>query len=50
VHGEKIAYSKIAFGILEAIDKKLPESDLRFSISCKKREREHSQYDASQSP
>ncbi len=31
VHGEKIAYSKIAFGILEAIDKKLPKSDLRFS-------------------
>jgi hypothetical protein len=40
VHGEKLTYSKIAIGILETIDRKLPDSDLRFSISTKKRGRD----------
>ena len=40
VHGEKLAYSKIAIGILETIDRKLPDSDLRFSLSSRKRGRE----------
>jgi hypothetical protein len=40
VHGEKLAYSKIAIGILETIDRKLPDSDLRFSLSSRKRGRD----------
>ncbi len=37
VHGEKLAYSKIAIGILETIDRKLPDSALRFSLTSRKR-------------
>jgi hypothetical protein len=40
VHGEKLAYSKIAIGILETIDRKLPDRDLRFSLSSRKRVRD----------
>jgi hypothetical protein len=37
VHGEKIAYSKIALGLLDLLDRKLPEGDLRFNLSSRKR-------------
>jgi hypothetical protein len=40
VHCEKLAYSKIAIGILETIDRKLPDSDLHFSLSSRKRGRD----------
>jgi hypothetical protein len=33
VHGEKLAYSTIAIGLLETIDRKLPNSVLRFALS-----------------
>jgi hypothetical protein len=42
VHGEKIAYSKIALGLLDLLDRKLPEGDLRFNLSSRKRGRDSS--------
>ena len=33
MHGDKIAYSKIALGVLDILDKKLPDGDLRFNLS-----------------
>ncbi len=42
VHGDKIAYSKIALGLLDLLDRKLPDGDLRFNLSSKKRGRDTS--------
>jgi hypothetical protein len=43
VHREKkLAYLKIAIGLLETIDRKLPDSDLRFALTTKKRSRDSS--------
>ena len=42
VHGDKIAYSKIALGLLDLLDRKLPEGDLRFNLSSRKRGRDTS--------
>jgi hypothetical protein len=42
VHGDKIAYSKIALGLLDLLDRKLPEGDLRFNLSSRKRGRDSS--------
>jgi hypothetical protein len=43
VHGDKIAYSKIALGLLDLLDRKLPDGDLRFNLSSRKRGRDTSQ-------
>ncbi len=40
VHGDKIAYSKIALGVLDLLDRKLPDGDLRFNLSSRKRGRD----------
>ena len=40
VHGEKIAYSKIALGLLDLLDRRLPEGDLRFNLASRKRGRD----------
>jgi hypothetical protein len=42
VHGDKIAYSKIALGLLDMLDRKLPDGDLRFNLSTRKRGRDAS--------
>jgi hypothetical protein len=42
VHGDKIAYSKIALGLLDLLDRKLPDGDLRFNLSTRKRGRDAS--------
>jgi hypothetical protein len=42
VHGDKIAYSKIALGLLDLLDRKLPDGDLRFNLSSRKRGRDSS--------
>jgi hypothetical protein len=42
VHGEKIAYSKIALGLLDLLDRRLPEGDLRFNLASRKRGRDSS--------
>jgi hypothetical protein len=43
VNGDKIAYSKIALGLLDLLDRKLPDGDLRFNLSSRKRGRDTSQ-------
>ncbi len=40
MHGDKIAYSKIALGLLDLLDRKLPEGDLCFNLSSRKRGRD----------
>ncbi len=42
VHGDKIVYSKIALGLLDLLDRKLPDGDLRFNLSSRKRGRDTS--------
>jgi hypothetical protein len=42
VHGDKIAYSKIALGLLDLLDRNLPDGDLRFNLSTRKRGRDAS--------
>ena len=42
MHGDKIAYSKIALGLLDLLDRKLPDGDLRFNLSTRKRGRDAS--------
>ncbi len=42
VHGDKIAYSKIALGVLDILDRKLPDDDLHFNLSSRKRGRDSS--------
>jgi hypothetical protein len=42
VHGDKIAYPKIALGLLDLLDRKLPEGDLHFNLSSRKRGRDSS--------
>jgi hypothetical protein len=37
VHGDKIAYSKIAIGLLDSLNRTLPDSDLRHNIQSRKR-------------
>jgi hypothetical protein len=39
VHGDKLAYSKIAIGLLDSLNKSLPESDLRYNLQSRKRRR-----------
>ncbi len=36
VHGDKIAYSKIAIGLLDSLNRTLPDSDLRHNIQSRK--------------
>jgi hypothetical protein len=36
-HGDKIAYSKITIGLLDKLNKNLPESDLRHNLHSRKR-------------
>jgi hypothetical protein len=37
VHGNKIAYSKLAIGLLDSLNRTLPDSDLRHNIQSRKR-------------
>jgi hypothetical protein len=37
VHGNKITYSKIAIGLLDSLNRILPESDLRHNLQSRKR-------------
>ncbi len=37
VHGDKIAYSKLAIGLLDSLNRTLPDSDLRHNIQSRKR-------------
>jgi hypothetical protein len=37
VHGDKIAYSKIAIGLLDSLNRTLPDSDLRHNLQSRKR-------------
>ncbi len=37
IHGEKIAYSKIAIGLLDRLNMNLPETDLRHNLHSRKR-------------
>jgi hypothetical protein len=37
VHGDKISYSKIAIGLLDKLNKNLPETDLRHNLHSRKR-------------
>jgi hypothetical protein len=37
VHGKKIAYSKIAIGLLDRLNRNLPETDLRHNLQSRKR-------------
>jgi hypothetical protein len=37
VHGDKIAYSKITIGLLDKLNKNLPETDLRHNLHSRKR-------------
>jgi hypothetical protein len=37
VHGDKIAYSKIAIGLLDSLNRILPETDLRHNLQSRKR-------------
>jgi hypothetical protein len=37
VHGDKIAYSKLAIGLLDNLNRTLPDSDLRHNIQSRKR-------------
>ncbi len=37
VHGDKIAYSKIAIGLLDSFNRKLPGGDLRNNLNSRKR-------------
>jgi hypothetical protein len=37
VHGDKIAYSKIAIGLLDSLNRILPETDLRQNLQSRKR-------------
>jgi hypothetical protein len=37
VHGDKLAYSKIAIGLLDSLNRTLPDSDLRHNLQSKKR-------------
>jgi hypothetical protein len=37
VHGDKIAYSKIAIGLLDRLNRNLPETDLRYNLQSRKR-------------
>jgi hypothetical protein len=36
-HGDKIAYSKIAIGLLDSLNRNLPETDLRHNLQSRKR-------------
>jgi hypothetical protein len=40
VHGDKIAYHRIAMGMMEILSRKVPEGDLRNCLNPKKRGRE----------
>ncbi len=37
VHGDKLAYSKIAIGLLDSLNRTLPDSDLRHNLQSRKR-------------
>jgi hypothetical protein len=37
VHGDKIAYSKIAIGLLDSLNRTLPDFDLRHNLQSRKR-------------
>jgi hypothetical protein len=37
VHGDKLAYSKIAIGLLDSLNRSLPDSDLRHNLQSRKR-------------
>ncbi len=37
MHGDKIAYSKIAIGLLDSLNRTLPDSDLRHNLQSRKR-------------
>jgi hypothetical protein len=37
VHGDKLAYSKIAIGLLDSLNRNLPETDLRHNLQSRKR-------------